>query len=130
MTPILKVIGVVTADMGKTLAFYRQLGLDIPASADSEPHVDVPLSGGISLAFDTIETIHSFDAGWTEPTGGPRVGLAFDCGTPDEVDRVHADMTGAGYESHKEPWDAFWGMRYAVLHDPNGNGVDLFASLA
>jgi hypothetical protein len=30
---------------------------------------------------------------------------------------------------HKLPWDAFWGMRYAVVHDPDGNGVDLFSPL-
>ena len=35
---------------------------------------------------------------------------------------------GAGYEGHKEPWDAFWGHRYAIVHDPDGNGVDLFAT--
>jgi uncharacterized glyoxalase superfamily protein PhnB len=28
-----------------------------------------------------------------------------------------------------EPWDAFWGQRYAVVHDPDGNGVDLFCPL-
>jgi hypothetical protein len=28
-----------------------------------------------------------------------------------------------------KPWDAFWGQRYAVVHDPDGNGVDLLAPL-
>jgi hypothetical protein len=35
----------------------------------------------------------------------------------------------AGYDGHKEPWDAFWGQRYAIVHDPDGNTVDLFAEL-
>jgi catechol 2,3-dioxygenase-like lactoylglutathione lyase family enzyme len=122
------VVGLVVADMGKSLAFYRRLGLSIPADADSEPHVEVALPGGLRLAFDTIETIHSFDPEWAPPSGSPRVGLAFRCDSPGEVDRVYADLVGAGYEGHKEPWDAFWGMRYAVVHDPDGNGVDLFAS--
>ena len=26
-----------------------------------------------------------------------------------------------------KPWDAFWGQRYAVLHDPDGHQVDLYA---
>jgi len=122
------VVGLVVADMGKSLAFYRRLGLSIPADADSEPHVEVALPGGLRLAFDTIETIHSFDPEWAPPSGSPRVGLAFRCDSPGEVDRVYADLVGAGYEGHKEPWDAFWGMRYALVHDPDGNGVDLFAS--
>jgi catechol 2,3-dioxygenase-like lactoylglutathione lyase family enzyme len=122
------VVGLVVADMGKSLAFYRRLGLAVPADADSEPHVEVALPGGVRLAFDTIETIHSFDPEWSPPSGSPRVALAFRCDSPAEVDRAYADLVGAGYEGHKEPWDAFWGMRYAVVHDPDGNGVDLFAS--
>jgi uncharacterized glyoxalase superfamily protein PhnB len=55
--------------------------------------------------------------------------LAFACADPAEVDRVYAELTTAGYEGHKQPWDAFWGQRYAVVHDPDGNGVDLFAPL-
>jgi uncharacterized glyoxalase superfamily protein PhnB len=38
-------------------------------------------------------------------------------------------LTGAGYEGHLPPWDAVWGMRYAVVHDPDGTPVDLFADL-
>ena len=28
-----------------------------------------------------------------------------------------------------EPFDAFWGQRYATVRDPDGNAVDLFAAL-
>ncbi|HEY3001328.1 MAG TPA: VOC family protein [Kribbellaceae bacterium] len=127
MKPELNQIGIVVADMAKALAFYRRLGLDIPADADTEPHVEVNLPGGLRLAWDTVGTIQSFDPGWTAPTGSPRVGLAFRCAGPAEVDRVYADLVDAGYDGHKEPWDAFWGQRYAVLHDPDNNSVELFA---
>jgi hypothetical protein len=33
------------------------------------------------------------------------------------------------YEGYREPWDAFCGQRYAMVKDPDGNPVDLFASL-
>jgi len=113
-----------------TLAFYRRLGLDIPAEADKDPHVDYALPGGVRLAWDTVETIHSFDPDWTAPEGSPRVGLAFLCADPAEVDRWYADMVAAGYRGHKPPWDAFWGQRYAVLLDPDGTSVELCAPLA
>jgi catechol 2,3-dioxygenase-like lactoylglutathione lyase family enzyme len=129
MAPTFNVIGLVVADMGASLAFYRRLGLDIPASADTEPHVEAALPGGLRLAWDTVDTVRSFDPGWTPPTGSPQVGLAFACDDPGEVDRVYAELVDAGYEGHKKPWDAFWGQRYAVVHDPDGNGVDLFAPL-
>jgi catechol 2,3-dioxygenase-like lactoylglutathione lyase family enzyme len=125
--PQLDVIGLVVADMGKALAFYRRLGLEIPASADAEPHVDVLLPSGVRLAWDTIDTIRSFDPHWTSPSGGPRMNLAFHCDSPAAVDAAYADLVNAGYDGHLPPWDAFWGQRYAVLRDPDGNDVALYA---
>jgi uncharacterized glyoxalase superfamily protein PhnB len=122
-------VELVVTDMAATLAFYRRLGLAIPADADGEPHVDIDLGGGLRLAFDTDATIRTFDPHWSPPTGGHRVALAFDCGTPEQVDAAWEELTSAGYEGHLAPWDAFWGMRYAVVHDPDGTPVDLFARL-
>jgi uncharacterized glyoxalase superfamily protein PhnB len=126
MTATLAVFELVVGDMARSLAFYRRLGLDIPAGADGEGHVEVDLPGGLKLAFDTRETIRSFDPSWSPPTGSPRTSLAFRCDTPDAVDSLYGELVAAGHEGHREPWDAFWGMRYAVVHDPDGNGVDLF----
>jgi catechol 2,3-dioxygenase-like lactoylglutathione lyase family enzyme len=127
MPPSLNLVGLVVADMAAALAFYRHLGLEIPATADAEPHVEVTLPGGLRLAWDTADTIRSIDPGWSPPTGSPRVSLAFACADPDEVDSTFAALVAAGYEGHKQPWDAFWGQRYAIVHDPDGNSVDLFA---
>jgi len=129
MTPAFDLIGVVVTDMAASLAFYRRLGLDIPADADTEPHVEVALPGGLRLAFDTVDTIRSFDSDWQPPTGGSRTSLAFRCADAAEVDHCYAELTGAGYHGHLAPRDAFWGQRYAVVHDPDGIGVDLFAAL-
>ena len=63
-------------DFEASLAFYRRLGVDVPADHDPD-HVQVPLSGDVMLAWDPIETIHSFDADWQPPTGSHRVALAF-----------------------------------------------------
>jgi catechol 2,3-dioxygenase-like lactoylglutathione lyase family enzyme len=123
-------IGLVVDDMARSLAFYRKLGLEIADDVDAEDHVEATLPGGLRMAWDTVETIKSFDPTWTPPTGGGhRIGLAFLCADPAEVDRIYADLVSAGYEGHLEPWDAFWGQRYATVRDPDGNGVDLFARL-
>jgi catechol 2,3-dioxygenase-like lactoylglutathione lyase family enzyme len=129
MTVRLDVVGVVVADMARSLAFYRRLGIDLPSDADSEPHVEAHLPGGLRIMWDTTEVIRSFDPGWTPPSGGPGVGLAFACDSPAEVDSTFGDLVAAGHDGHLEPWDAFWGQRYAVVHDPDGNSVDLFAAL-
>ncbi|MPZ25163.1 MAG: glyoxalase [Micromonosporaceae bacterium] len=130
MKPQLDLIGIVVADMAASLAFYRRLGLDVPASADSEPHVEATLPVGLRLAWDTEETIRSFDSSWQPPAGGHRIGLAFRCDDPAAVDQAYAELVAAGYQGALEPWDAFWGQRYASVHDPDGNAVDLFAPLS
>ena len=128
MAPTFNAIGLAVADMATSLAFYRELGLDLPAELDKEPHAEAELPGGIRLMFDTHDMLRSIDPDWRPPTG-EGASLAFLCADAAEVDAVHAGMVRAGYRSHKDPWDAEWGQRYAVLTDPDGNGVDLFAWL-
>ncbi|MCE0762188.1 VOC family protein [Pseudonocardia kujensis] len=120
---------IVTADLVKALAFYRALGLDVPAGAEDQPHVDLPLPGGNRLALDTEATIASFTPDFAPPTGEGRLALAFGYDTPADVDAAHATLTAAGAPSEREPFDAFWGQRYATVRDPDGNPVDLFAAL-
>lgn len=130
MAPRADAIGLVVADMSRSLSFYSRLGIEFPEGAESEPHVEAPLTGGLRLLLDTVETVRSFDPEWQPPTGGgPGSALAFRCDSPAEVDKVYADLVAAGFAGHKAPWDAVWGQRYATLHDPDGNGVDLFAQL-
>ena len=127
--PSVSAIALIVSDVPKALAFYRDLGLDVPPGAESEPHVEIPLPGGLRLLIDPEDTIRSFNPTWTAPTGSTRAGLALECASPAEVDSTYAAMVAAGHTGHLEPWDAFWGQRYACLHDPDGNGVDLFAPL-
>ena len=128
----LDVIGLVVEDLSASLAFYRRVGLAIPEGAESSEHghVEFELPGGLRLAWDTVEVIRSFDPDWQQPSGTGRIALAFRCDTPADVDATYRDLVSTGYEGHKEPWDAFWGQRYAQVLDPDGNGVDLFAPLS
>lgn len=125
----LDAIGIVVADMARSLDFYRRLGVRIPAEADGEAHVSVELPSGLRLMWDSVEVLRSFDPEWTPPSDGPGTSLAFLCESPGEVDRLYAELVDAGFDGHRGPWDAFWGQRYATLRDPDGNGIDLFAAL-
>ncbi|WP_020670824.1 VOC family protein [Amycolatopsis nigrescens] len=129
MAPRFDLIGLAVSDMATSLAFYRRLGLDIPADADKEPHVEVTLPGGLRLAWDSVAEVRSFDPEWTAKEGN-RVSLAFACDDPADVDKTYESLVREGYSAHKEPWDAFWGQRYATVQDPDGNSVDLFAPLS
>ncbi|QHF93606.1 glyoxalase [Streptomyces sp. NHF165] len=131
MTPRFDLIGIVTADMAASLAFYRRLGLALPPEADGAPHVEAQLPGGLRLAWDTEGVVRSFDPEWTAPPRGQsRIGLAFRCDSPADVDACWSELTDAGYRGHHAPWDADWGQRYATVLDPDGNTVDLFAPLS
>lgn len=127
--PQLDAIGVVVADMTRTLAFYRLLGLEFPLGAEREGHVEVTLDSGVRLMFDTEEMLRSFDASFMPPAGAGRIALAFLCDGPGDVDSRYAALVEAGFASHLAPFDAFWGQRYATVLDPDGIHVDLFAPL-
>ena len=124
----LNAIGIVAADMGESIRFYRLLGLDVPETPD-EGHVDTFLPNGVRFMLDSEETMRSFMDGWKRETGN-QVGIAFECDSPAEVDEIYARVTEAGFHGEKEPWDAFWGQRYAILKDPSGVDVSLYAPLA
>jgi catechol 2,3-dioxygenase-like lactoylglutathione lyase family enzyme len=125
--PQLNAIGIVAADLGRSIRFYRLLGLDVPETPE-EAHVDTFLPNGIRFMLDTEDTIRSFRPDWQRATGN-QLSLAFECARPAEVDETYARAVEAGFHGEKEPWDAFWGQRYAQLQDPDGTGVDLYAAL-
>jgi len=129
MTPQLDFLSIATSDLAASLAFYRRLGLEFPAGAEEQPHVEATLAGGLRIAFDTEDTVRAFYPDWQRPAGGGRIGLAFRCADAAEVDSVYADLVAAGYTGELKPWDATWGQRYATVNDPDGNGVDLYAPL-
>jgi len=113
--------------MGRSIRFYRLLGLDVPETPD-EGHVDTLLPNGVRFMLDTEEVIRSFRPDWSRETGN-QIAIAFECESPAEVDATYERMVEAGFHGEKEPWDAFWGQRYAQVQDPDGVGVDLYAAL-
>jgi len=120
--PIFQQINLVVRNMNATVAFYRRLGLEIEVI--DEDHVDVELSNGTSLEFDSPASVECWDSGWGGSTGGSNI-LTFALPSREEVDAVYADLTAYGYRGRQRPHDAFWGARYAIVEDPDGNGVGL-----
>src|SRR5438094_6340938 len=97
-------IGVIVTDMDASVAFYRLLGLEFPDPPDPEGHghVEATLPGGIRLMLDTVEMVKSIDEGWTPPSGGHRIGLAFLCESPAALDELYASLVASGVTSYKE----------------------------
>ncbi|HEU4971103.1 MAG TPA: VOC family protein [Gaiellaceae bacterium] len=123
----LNAFGLVVGDMATSIRFYRLLGVDLPEAPD-EGHVEATLAGGARLMLDSEEVVRSFRPDWTRERGN-QLSLAFECASPAEVDETYARAVADGFTGEKEPWDAFWGQRYAQLQDPDGVPVDLYAAL-
>ena len=127
MTPVLNAVGIVTADMARSLEFYRLLGLGVP-DAPEAGHVNIEVENGMRVMIDSEAEMRKFRSDWDRTTGN-QCALAFQCESPAQVDDLYARLTGGGFEGEKEPWDAFWGQRYAQVRDPDGVPVDLYAAL-
>jgi catechol 2,3-dioxygenase-like lactoylglutathione lyase family enzyme len=129
MIPKLNTIDIVVADIEASIAFYARLGLDLKLDPQYPDHAEGDAAGGLHVMLDTEKVRTPFLPGWTKPTGGPRNLLCFEFPSPADVDAKYAELVEAGYRGVAEPFDAFWGMRYATALDPDGNGIDLYAPL-
>lgn len=109
------------------MAFYRRLGLSVRAGPDGV-HAAAELPGGFLLELDSTSFVREWDSGWRGATGGSSV-LGFTVASRERVDELYATLTGAGYTERQPPYDAFWGARYAIVDDPDGNGVSLMSPI-
>jgi catechol 2,3-dioxygenase-like lactoylglutathione lyase family enzyme len=127
--PVFDQVNVVVGDMDATVAFYRRLGVTLPDDGPWNVHHRTALMPeGFDLDFDLVSFATKWNAGArTEPPHGVVIG--FRVQTREAVDRIYADMTGAGYTSQQEPYDAFWGSRYAIIEDPDGNAVGVMSPM-
>jgi len=125
----LHTVGITVKDLGKSLSFYRTLGLPIPEGQDNEYHVEFESEDGYSIGFIPETTMLHTNPNWQAPTGDNRISLQFECKSPADVDEIYKKLIDAGHPSFKEPWDAFWGQRFAQVIDPDGNNIGFFAPL-
>lgn len=128
--PVLDQVNIVVADMEATVDFYRRLGLTLP---DQGPwnafHRSAETPTGLDLDFDSAEFATRWNEGWSGRSGSGGVVLGFKVSTREAVDRIYADLTSAGHRSQQEPYDAFWGSRYAIVEDPDGNAVGIMSPM-
>lgn len=122
----LDAVGVISRDLQKTIGFYEKLGLSFKEIGPG--HWESETQNGARLMIDSIELMKEINPDFVEPQGSGVV-MCFKKEQASQVDQVFSALCGAGGESVKEPWDAFWGQRYASVKDPDGYQVDLFADL-
>lgn len=137
--PTLNQLNIVSSNLDSSIAFYRRLGIDIPdqrvwRTATGAHHASAKDdASGIDLDLDLDSTrfVQVRNAGWRgrEDLAGRAV-VGFGLTSREEVDRLHGEMTAAGYRGLQAPHDAFWGARYAVIEDPDGMAVGLMSPIS
>ena len=127
--PVFDQFNLVVSDMEASVTFYRLLGLEIPDTLPQwqHQHRTATLGGGVDLDVDSVVSARNWNTGWPGGAGGHTGVLGLRFGSRQEVDEIHSVMIDAGYRSQQSPYDAFWGARYAVIEDPDGNAVGLMS---
>lgn len=121
MTVQLSMVGLMVKDMAASLAFYRQVGLDIPAGEEEKPFVLYRMESGVSLFWDTVFA-DTYDPSRTLPRGGYQSMLEFFLADDSAVDAKYAELTAAGYYGRRAPIQTT-GPYAAMVDDPDGNVV-------
>jgi catechol 2,3-dioxygenase-like lactoylglutathione lyase family enzyme len=127
--PMFDQFNLVVTDMAASVAFYRLLGLDIPDTLPEwqDHHRSAAVGDGLDLDFDSVEFARRWNEGWPDRAQRGMGVLGFRVSSREEVDEIYERLIGAGYTGQQRPYDAFWGSRYAVVEDPDGNAVGLMS---
>jgi len=130
--PLLNQLNLIVSDLAVSAAFYRMLGLTFEEAGPPEwarHHATIVMPGGILLELDSVEFAKQWNPGWRGDAGRSGCVLFFAVASRDIVDEVFRKMTAAGYASQKAPEDAFWGARYAIFEDPDGNSIGIMSPI-
>jgi catechol 2,3-dioxygenase-like lactoylglutathione lyase family enzyme len=127
-------VNLVVRDMDAALAFYRRLGVAIHDGGEWPPgsgarHVEADSPGGARFELDNRPMAAIWHAGWRSGSEGSRTVFGFSLPSRQAVDELFGDLTAAGHPGRQPPHDAFWGARYAIVQDPDGNDVGLMSPI-
>src|SRR5438552_2948907 len=116
-------VDLTVADVTASAEFYRKLGYEVPDvwAQDGVPH-HVQIPDGPML--NSRALTRGYDPSWPDASGAM---LIFHVGSREEVDSRCKELSAAGYAVHLEPIDAFWGSRYAIVDDPDGNHIGIMS---
>jgi predicted lactoylglutathione lyase len=114
--------------LAASIAFYRDLGLDVPDPVPGVPVVSHRMGSGVTLLL-TTSFAATYDPAWTRPAGGYQQLIEFYVGEDTAVDQRWADLVAAGHPSRMPPTQTL-GPYAAMVDDPDGNVVLLTSDQA
>ncbi len=128
-------LNIVVEDIDAAVAFYLALGMSVrfdggewPAGSGAR-HVALDNGDAAIVELDNIAMARIYHGGWRSLDTGNPVILGFSLPSREAVDERYEALIAAGYSGRQEPYDAFFGARYAVVRDPAGNDVGLMSPI-
>jgi uncharacterized protein len=107
------------ADVARSREFYERLGWRSGA-APGDDIVFFQALGMVVALWSREELLKDMGKTAAPPAPGA-IGLAYNVGSPGEVDAVITEARGAGAAITREPAETFWGGYSAAFTDPDGH---------
>ena len=121
-------VGVASGNLAESVRFYSLLGFKFPELTPDIQHLEpVTPEGSARLMIYSVELFESINGEKPQPGNHSICAIQYD--SPEEVDEVVDQLMKSKFAVAKLPWDAFWGQRYAIVTDPDGFKLDLYAYL-
>lgn len=112
--------------------FYWLLGLEIEEIDRPEwrpHHARIITPGGLRLELDSIAFARRWNPGLNEGAANGGCVLFLAVASRADVDRLLQQATAAGHRAQKSPEDAFWGVGYAIVEDPDGHPIGFMSEI-
>lgn len=115
-------VNLIVTDLARAKQIWGLLGWSSVPRHTNAAVITFP--SGITLVLHEPTFARRWDPAFTGPAAGSTV-IDVNLPTRHAVDEAHARAVAAGFTSSVDPWDTFFGARYAIIGDHDGHRIGL-----
>lgn len=115
-------VNLIVTDLERAKQFWAVLGF--PWAPRHPKAAVIAFANGMNIVVHEPDFARLWDPAFVGPMAGSTV-IDINVSTRTDVDDLHDRVVAAGYGSSVEPWDTFFGSRYAIVSDGDGHRVGL-----
>ena len=108
-------VNLIVTDLDRAKEFWSVLGFGWTPRGHPNAAV-IAFASGLNVVVHEPDFARLWDPAYSEPRAGSTV-IDINVATRTDVDDLHDRIVEAGFSSSVEPWDTFFGSRYAIVCD-------------